>query len=136
MKTDVSIHFTTKEQSIDVINKKFDDYIINNQDSLPFDFSESTEPRSVLHHCFLPEKIVEEKGFSTEIYDDILHQTSEHKVCWFGVSDYGLHWDRRLMLENLKKLNGVALFIGEIKEGVKEEYDMALELGIDIVLIH
>lgn len=135
MKTDVSIHFTTKGQTVEEINAKFNDYINNNQGSLPFDFSERTEPRSVLHHCFLPEKVVKEKGFSNDIYEDILHPTSEQKVCWFGTSDYGLVWDRRLMLENLKKLNGVALFIGEIKEGVKEEYDLCQELGIDCVVI-
>lgn len=135
MKTDVSIHFTTKGQTVQEINKKFNDYINNNQKTLPFDFSERTEPRSILHHCFLPEKVVKEKGFSTEIYDEILHPTSEQKVCWFGTSDYGLVWDRRLMLENLAKLKGVAVFIGEIKEGVKEEYELCQELNIDCVLI-
>lgn len=135
MKTDVSIHFTTKGQTVAEINKKFDDYITKNQESLPFDFSESTVPRSVLHHCFLPEKVVIEKGFPTDIYDDILHPTSENKVCWYGTSDYGLAWDRQLMLENLAKLKGIAVFIGEIKEGVAEELEIVKELGVDYVLI-
>lgn len=135
MKTDVSIHFTTKGQTVEEINTKFNDYIRNNQETLPFDFSERTEPRSVLHHCFLPEKVVKEKGFDTAIYDDILHPTSENKVCWFGTSDYGLEWDRRLMLENLAKLNGVAVFIGEIKEGVLDELNLVTELGIETLLI-
>jgi hypothetical protein len=135
MKTDISIHFTTKGQTIAEISAKFNDYITNNQNSLPFDFSEKSEPRSVLHHCFLPEILVKEKGFSNDVYDVILHPTSEHKVCWFGTSDYGLHWDRRLMLENLKKLNGVSVFIGNLVEGVKEEYDLCQELGIDCILI-
>lgn len=135
MKTDVSIHFTIKGQTVSEINQKFNDYIDKTADKLPFDFSEPSSPRSVLHHCFLPEKVVKEKGFSTDVYDDILHPTSEHKVCWFGVSDYGLPWDRRLMLENIKKLNGLSIFIGEIKEGVKDEYDLAQELGIDCLLI-
>ena len=135
MKTDVSIHFTTKGQTVEEINTKFNNYIENNQGNLPFDFSERTEPRSVLHHCFLPEKVVKEKGFDTAIYDDILHPTSEHKVCWFGTSDYGLVWDRRLMLENLAKLKGVAVFIGEIKEGVADELKLVQELGIETLLI-
>ena len=135
MKTDVSIHFTTKGQTVEEINKKFNDYIDNNQGNLPFDFSEKTEPRSVLHHCFLPEKMVKEKGFSNDIYEDILHPTSENKVCWFGTSDYGLEWDRLLMLENLAKLKGVAVFIGEIKEGVAEEYKIVQDLGIEVLLI-
>jgi hypothetical protein len=136
MKTDVSIHFTTKGQTVEEINTKFNDYISKNQQTLPFDFSERTEPRSILHHCFLPEKVVKEKGFDTAIYDDILHPTSENKVCWFGTSDYGLVWDRRLMLENLKKLNGVALFIGDIKDGVREEYELCQELNIDWIIIN
>lgn len=135
MKTDVSIHFTTKGQTVQEINTKFNEYIRSNQESLPFDFSEKTEPRSILHHCFLPEKIVKEKGFATDIYEDILHPTSENKVCWFGTSDYGLEWDRRLMLENLAKLKGVSVFIGEIKEGVSEELKLAEELGIETLLI-
>lgn len=135
MKTDVSIHFTTKGQTVEEINKKLDNYIIENQEDLPFDFSESTSPRSVLHHCFLPKKIVEEKKFSTEIYDIILDSVSEQKVCWYGVSDYGLPWDRRLMLENLAKINGIAVFIGEIKDGVLEEYEMIKELGVEYILI-
>lgn len=135
MKTDVSIHFTTKGQTVEELNNKFDKWIDENKSNLPFDFSEPSEPRSVLHHCFLPEKVVEEKGFSTEIYDTILNPTSEHKICWYGVSDYGLVWDRQLMLENLKKCNGIAVFIGEIKDGVKVEFDLVQELGIDYVLI-
>ena len=106
-----------------------------NHESLPFDHSSRKHPRSVLHHCFLPEKIVLEKGFPNDIYDEILHPMFEDKVCWFGVSDYGLEWDRKLMLENLKKLNGVAIFVGEIKEGVKEEYDICQELGVECLVI-
>lgn len=135
MKTDVSIHFTTKGQTIEDLNRKFNDYISQNQDTLPFDFSEKSNPRTVLHHCFLPETIVQERGWSNDIYDTILHPTSEHKVCWYGVSGYGLAWDRTLMLENLSKLNGVAVFIGDIVDGVKNEYDLCVLMNIDILLI-
>ena len=135
MKTDVSIHFTIKGQNVEDLNSKLDKWFTENQENLLFDFSERTEPRSVLHHCFLPKKIVEEKGFSTEVYDVILDSLSEQKVCWFGTSDYGLVWDRQLMLENIAKLDGVCVFLNEIKEGVKEEYDIAKELGIDIIEI-
>ena len=47
----------------------------------------------------------------------------------------GLVWDRQYMLENIKKLNGVSIFIGNIIEGVEEEYNIANELGIDIIVI-
>lgn len=135
MKKDVSIHFTIKGQTVAELDKKIQDFIDANRDNLPFDFSESTEPRSILHHCFLPESTVKEKGFSNEVYEVILHSLCEIKICWFGTSQLGMEWDRRLMLENLKKLGGVAVFVGDIKEGVKDEYDIAKELGIDIIEI-
>jgi len=135
MKRDVSIHFTIKEQSVSLINDKFLKFIDDNQATLSFDFSERTTPRTMLHHCFLPEKMVIEKGFSNEVYEEILDRITEHKICWYGTSDYGLAWDRQYMLENLAKLNGLAIFIGEIKEGVLEELELAKELGIDILLI-
>lgn len=136
LKKDVSIHFTTKGQTVEEINKKYDDYFTVTKPPL-FDFSESTYQRTVLHHCFLPEKTVKEKGFPNEIYDNILHSISEHKICWFGISGEGLGlvWDRRYMLENLKKTNGLAVFIGEIKEGVLEEFNLVKELEIDYLHI-
>ena len=135
MKTDVSIHFTIKGQTVEDVNLKLDAYIEDNKDTLPFDFSERTTPRSVLHHCFLPKKQVIEHGFPIDIYIKILHPMSEHKICWFGTSDRGLEWDRRLMLENLAKLNGLAIFVGEIKEGVSEELQLCLELGVETLII-
>lgn len=135
MKTDVSIHFTIKDQTVEELNNKLVKYIDENNEYLNFDFSERTEPRSVLHHCFLPEKMVIEKGFSTDIYEDILHPTSEYKICWFGVSGCGLELDRKLMLENLAKLNGLSIFVGEIKDGVLEEFKLVKELGIEYIHI-
>lgn len=133
---DVSIHFTIKDQSIESISQKLNRFIDDNAKQLQFDFSYRTEPRTVLHHCFLPEKIVVEKGFSNEIYEAILEPLAEDKICWHGVSgDLGLVWDRQYMLENIKKLNGLALFIGDIKEGVKDEFDICQELGIHVIKI-
>ena len=135
MKRDISIHFTTKGQTVKEISEKFDNYFTENQETLKFDFSEPTSPRTILHHCFLPEKVVKEKGVSNGIYDDILHPTSEHKICWFGTSDYGLEHDRLYMLENLAKLNGLAVFIGKIKDGVLDEFKIVQDLKIDYILI-
>ena len=42
MKTDVSIHFTIKGQTVEDVNLKLDAYIEDNKDTLPFDFSERT----------------------------------------------------------------------------------------------
>ena len=138
MKTDVSIHFTLKGQTTKELSDKLDKYCSGENLKNPkFDFSERLNGagRNVLHHCFLPKLVLEKKGFSNEVYDDILDPFSENKVCWYSTSDYGLVWDRRLMLENLKKLNGVAIFLGEIKEGVEEDFSIANELGIECIII-
>lgn len=136
-KYDVSIHFSLKGQTIEEIEEKLDLWLQSENYQGQFDFSErDDEPRSVLHHCFLPKKIVEQKGFSTEVWD-FLEMFSEDNVCWNGVSGegMGLVWDRQYMLENIKKINGVSIFIGNIIEGVEEEYKLANELGIDIIVI-
>ena len=138
MKTDVSIHFTLKGQTIEQIDKKFSNWLDSDNYQGQFDFSENDEeePRNVLHHCFLPKEKVFARKVGTEVWD-FLDTISEHIICWNGVWNDGdsIYWDRRLMLENLKKLDGVAIFLGEIKEGVEEEYKIAQELGIECILI-
>ena len=139
MKHDISIHFQTKTQTVDEINLKMSNFFKSN--ACPFDFSELTSPRSVLHHCFLTEEelnslnLPEEKAKTIQNTFDFLGSVSEHQVRWKGSSLYGLVWDRTLMLENLKKLNGTAVFIGEINEGVADELKRANEIGVDIILI-
>lgn len=140
MKTDISIHFIIKGQSIEELDQKLTKFFVQNRDKLPFDFSERTYPRSVLHHCFIPQHILEEKGISTEVYE-LLDGLAETQVYWYGSSNYynsegpALSWDRMLMLENLKKLNGLAVFLGELKEGVLLEFNLATEIGVDILHI-
>lgn len=136
-KYDLSIHFTLKGQTCEEIEQKFRAWEQSKDYEGQFDEDETDdEIRTVLHHCFLPEKVVKEKGFSREVWD-LLDMLSEDIVCWNGVSgeDMGLVWDRIYMLENIKKLNGVSIFIGEIKEGVLEEYETAKRLGVDCILI-
>ena len=134
MKKDVSIHFTIKGQSVGEIAGKLEN--ARKDGLLPFEFSiEEQEVRTVLHHCFLPEKLVKERKFSTEIYDRVLNPMTVHQVCWFDASHLGLLWSRKLMLENIKKTNGVAVFVGEIKEGVEEELRLAQNAGVEIIHI-
>ena len=137
MKTDISIHFSLKGQSTKEIDQKLDNWISKNSNNLPFDFSEQIEehPRNVLHHCFIPKSKLQAENKTTEVYDDVLDLFTDNAICWNGVGDFGLVWDRRYMLENIKKCNGLSLFIGDIKEGVKEEYEIAKELNIDIIHI-
>ena len=131
-KYDASIHFTIKGQSMADIDKKIDNWLENQS---RIDFSESDETgRSVLHHCFLPRETVVAKGFGTEVVDALDEISGENQIRWFGASET-LGMSRLLMLQNLKRLNGIALFVGEVKEGVKEEYELATQIGVECILI-
>ena len=137
-KYDVSIHFTLKGQTVEQVDGKFSKWVDSDNYQGQFDFSENDEeePRSVLHHCFLPKEKVIARKIGTEVWD-FLDTISEHIICWNGVWNDGdsLYWDRRLMLENIQKINGISIFIGDIIEDVKEEYDIAQELGIECIVI-
>jgi hypothetical protein len=153
-KYDISIHFQTKTNSVSEIDKKLQKWIDSKNYNGIFDERELeyiegtvnmryTEPRTTLHHCFLREEDLKSLNLPEEkvkiIYEtfDFLGSLCEDRVQWKGTSSFGdaLCWDRRYMLENIKKCNGVSLFIGEIIDGVKEEYDTAVEIGVDIILI-
>ena len=137
-KYDISIHFTLKSQTVEQVDEKFSKWLDSDNYQGQFDFSENDEeePRNVLHHCFLPKEKVIARKIGTEVWD-FLDTISEHIICWNGVWNDGdsLYWDRRLMLENIQKINGISIFIGDIIEGVKEEYDIAQELGIECIVI-
>ena len=137
-KYDLSIHFTLKSQTVEQVDEKFSKWLDSDNYQGQFDFSENDEeePRNVLHHCFLPKEKVIARKIGTEVWD-FLDTISEHIICWNGVWNDGdsLYWDRRLMLENIQKINGISIFIGDIIEGVKEEYDIAQELGIECIVI-
>lgn len=132
----ISIHFTTKGQSVNEIYDKLMKFINKNQ-SLKNKSSFKYNPNETyIHHCFLPLETVIEKNFSTEIYDNILNnkQICRGYACWYKNQD-DLDENRLDMLTNLKRLGGVAIFIGEIKDGVKVEFDMVKELGIPFYAI-
>ena len=137
-KYDISIHFTLKSQTVEQVDEKFSKWLDSDNYQGQFDFSENDEeePRNVLHHCFLPKEKVIARKIGTEVWD-FLDTISEHIICWNGVWNDGdsLYWDRRLMLENIQKSNGISIFIGDIIDGVKEEYDIAQELGIECIVI-
>lgn len=137
MKTDVSIHFSIKGQTPEDLAKKLDAYCSGENLKNPkFDFSERADgaPRNVLHHCFFLDEVTKQ-GMPIEVYH-ILDTFSEDSVCWYGTSGLGITWDRRLMLENLKKIGGIAIFLGDINAiSVIEEYKIAMEQGIECIMI-
>jgi len=136
-KYDLSIHFSLKVITPEEVEQKIRDWENSPFYEGQFDDDETdTEIRTVLHHCFLPDRIIKEKNLSRDVLD-MLDMLSDDNVCWYGVSgeNLGIVWDRVYMLENIKKVNGTSIFVGEIIDGVKDEYDIAIRLGIDCVLI-
>lgn len=145
-KTNISVHFTTKGQTVEEIQEKLTNFFNSQAETTPQRFQVNlthpmqkdeylTSERTVFHHCFLPLMEVKNRNFPTSIYDVVLNHLRGMRLCWYGISDFGIHWDRKLMLENLYNVGGVALFVGEIKDGVKDEFEMVKRLGIDFIII-
>lgn len=131
---DVSLHFTPKGQNVQEIFNKIDNWLESHPEVIDFSERAEGEPRTVLHHCFMRRADVEAKGFDTTICDE-LETFYEDTVCWNGVSQSTIGMDRLLMLQNLKRLNGVAIFAGNIIEGVKDELELAKQIGVETIII-
>ena len=121
----ISIHFTIKDQPLSDIEEKFDSWLRDNIDDV--------DANVVINHCFLPREVVEEKGFPTDLLDFIESiGFKENTICWYNDA---LLNARRDMLQALKSIGGTALFIGDVKEGVQVELDLAKELGVNYICI-
>lgn len=131
MKKDFSIHFTIKGQELSEIEKAFDKY----QTDTNCHFLDLSEDKSIrVHSCFLPRKTVEEKGFDTGVCDFLETLTDGNNINWFNADDT-LGMSRIHMLKTIERLGGICVFIGEIKEGVAEEFKLATEIGCQIITI-
>jgi len=133
MKHDVSIHFNTNDQTLEEVETNINYWFDKGQKLVDFSERAEDDARSVLHHCFLPRDEAVKRGFKATY--NLLDSICEHHVCWYDISTYGIEWSRQLMLENLKKVDGTAIFVGAIKGGVEEEHKIATELELDIVHI-
>lgn len=121
-----TIHFTIKDQSLEEIKRKLQNYL----NELPFQ-----DMALAYHHCFMPRKLVEEKGFSTDLVDMLDELLIPNQVKWYSTGK-DIEESRLFMLSNLKLIpKSQAIFVGKIEGGVKIEYDLAKQLGIDCVLI-
>jgi hypothetical protein len=127
---DFSLHFSTKNQDLEVLKKRYYDFdaeTLENDSALVSELL-GDEDDLVLHHCFMPEK-AKETGVQ-----DFLDTVCEEIVCWFG-SSVSVEHSRYTMLRNLKRVGGVAIFLGEIKDGVKHEHELAKSLDIPCILL-
>lgn len=131
---DVSFHFTTKGQNAEEIFKKIDKWLLEHPDVVDFSERSEGEPNTVLHHCFARREDCAAKGFDTTVCDE-LDTYSEDQICWNGVSQYSVDEDRMLMLQNLKRLNGIAIFVGKIEGSVKDELGFAKNIGVKTIII-
>jgi len=127
-KFDITIHFTIKGQQVSQISDALNAWLKENSKIVDFSERKEGEPTTVLHHCFLPEAIVKQKGFPMDVVD-FLDGIATDQVHWYSTSD-DLAESRLRMLQNLKRLNGIALFVGEIKEGVADEFFMIEQMNI------
>jgi hypothetical protein len=113
-----SVHFTIKDQSIDDVKKAW---------------VKAEVPKiKTVHHCFLSIEKLQEKNIPTDVTEWV-ESLGDGCDCWFD--DTILKGDgkaRFAMLDELKELDGQAIFVGAIVEGVKVEYDYAEKIGLNI----
>lgn len=121
----VSVHFTTKGQSFESLNVLLAKLATTCQPN--FEFTEGT----VVLHTFLPKDTVIAKGYGTDIYDKLLDPYFPMQYCFYV--EGALEDSRINTLRTIKESNGCAIFIGNITEGVKIEYDLAIEMGVRVL---
>ena len=78
----------------------------------------------ITFHCFLPKEDVIKKGWSTEVYDELLEPYFGNLVCMNYVNK-PINVNREDLFKTLKAMNGVAFFVGAIVDGVQDEFEMA-----------
>lgn len=129
---DFSLSFSLRHQTVEEVRAKFEKFLKADHETI----SEkgSAEGCTTLHHCFLHRAEAKKKGFGTKV-SDFLAKQADNVVCWNGASDKSLDMDRSLMFATLKRLNGVAVFIGDDEGGVADELDYAKAFGLDVVLL-
>lgn len=124
----VSVHFTIKDQSFESLRILLNKLVTTWEPTFVFT---NNEIGTVVVHCFLPKEVVKEKGYSMDLYDQLLDPFFPKQQCIFREGD--IQRSRENLLSRVKEENGYAIFIGDVKEGVQEEWDLAKELGVKIL---
>lgn len=121
----VSIHFTLKGQSKENLQKLLHKLTTTWEGS--FDFVNNP-----VLHCFLSEQEVKDRGFSMSLYEDFLYPYFKHLHC-LNIPDVGIHQCREKMFKEVLYHSGYAIFIGDLIDGVKEEFELAKSMGVKIL---
>ena len=124
---DVTVHFTIKGTT----TEEYTDMLGMIRETLN---DRMFADEVTVHHCFLDRGTIEDKGFNTDLIDDV-ESLGSKRVCWFKTTP-DVNQSRVLMLENLGRVGGVALFFGDIKEGVAAELEMCKELETPYLTIY
>jgi hypothetical protein len=103
----VAVSFTLKGQDFSKIKDKLKEIAEKHKDS-----------KVELVHGHMPRHKVLEAGFGTELVD-ALDELFHMQAVFFGY--------REDMVNYVSRANGTVYFIGEIVDGVKEEYDLYSE---------
>lgn len=112
---EMSIHFHTKNQSIEDIRYTFDWYLENSKFKINDDF--------ILNHCFLPRTESICRGCGTDSIDFI--ESICNNTCSFMiVCGMDIQLAREKLADMLDKKGGFAMFIGDVSGSVLEEYEI------------
>lgn len=124
--TDVSLHFSLKHNNLDSVSKIFSEYIIDNFDVVDNEYS-------TIHHCFLTRQEVVDNGFPDNVvkWFENIESGGTPVICRHSRGLDGIVSAREDMMEQMSKgFKPLCIFIGNIVDGVEEEYNMAKDLGI------
>lgn len=122
----ISIHFTPKGQDLKELIKKAEDIIA---------ILRTCDTDLIIHHAFLTRKQCEDKGFSCEIPD--MFDRFRSLGIRIVENECGIYnpTEAREEVYATMKHAPIAFFIGEIKEGLLEEYSMMITSDIECIHI-
>jgi len=114
----ISLHITTKNQSLIEIDSKISSWLKKSGNSEFF-----------IDRCFLPIELKSDPEFpKCKLLNSLIG------IYWYS-KDYNTEYCRIIILQNVRMQDGISLFVGDIIGQTKEDYDIAMKFEIDCVCI-
>jgi hypothetical protein len=129
----VSVHFTTKDQTVDEIKKAWNRFEGSKDypEAMQVSFH-NTQEGSVVHHCFLPIDELIKRNIPTDAVEFVEMEFAENSKCWWE-EDRPVEACRKEMIDFVAREKGLCFFIGNIRaSGVKQEWDYANSIGVKV----
>lgn len=120
---EISLHFTLKDQELTVIQDT-----LNNEPAF-----NTIKAKSNLNHCFLSLQEVITRELPIDVIE-YLNSVADTTTEWFVDMD-SLPEQREAMLNHIKDSNGIAIFVGDVVDGVLEEWNICMEKNISVLHI-